>query len=112
MKKSENLHIKVGSKYINSSTSVRNLGLYWILLDWTMTMHCYINTLPTPGDTHSQKGTNNTSFVTAALASYMFQITVQDPVSHLQSTEWNSITISKRSNSKVYTSENLSPVHF
>ena len=60
------------------------------------------------GDTHSQKGTYNTSFVPAALASCMFQITVQDPVSHIQSTECNNTTVSKRSEPKVHTTENAS----
>jgi len=41
----------------------------------------------TSGDTHSQKETYNASFVPAALASCTFQITVQDPASHFQSTE-------------------------
>jgi len=47
------------------------------------------------GDTHSQKGTYNTSFVPAVLASCTFQITEQDPVSYVQSTEWNSTSVSK-----------------
>jgi len=54
----------------------------------------------TSGDTHSQKGTYNTSFVSAALASSAFQITVQDLVSSIQSTEWNSTNVSKRSDKK------------
>jgi len=58
------------------------------------------------GDTHSKKGTYNTSFVPAALASCAFQITVQDPVSYIQCIEWNSTTVSKRSDRKIYTSEN------
>jgi len=37
-------------------------------------------------DTHSQKGTYNTSFVPAALASCTFQIIKQDPVSYVQRT--------------------------
>jgi len=44
----------------------------------------------TSGDTHSKnKGTYNTSFVSAALASCKIQFTLQDPVSHIQSIEWN-----------------------
>ena len=54
----------------------------------------------TSGDTHSQKGTYNTSFVPAALASRTCQITVKDPVSYIQSTEWNSTNVSKRSDKK------------
>ena len=49
---------------------------------------------------HSQKGTYNTSFVSAALASCTFQITVQDSVSYVQSTEWKNINVSKRSDRK------------
>jgi len=41
-------------------------------------------------DTHSQKGTYNTSFVPAALASFTFQIIVQYLVSYIKSIEWNS----------------------
>ena len=44
--------------------------------------------------------------VPATLTSCTFQITVQDPVSHFQSTEWNSITVHKWSGSKIYTSQN------
>jgi len=47
----------------------------------------------TSDDTHLQKGTYNTNFVPAALASSTFQITVQDPVSYIQCIEWNSTTI-------------------
>jgi len=56
-------------------------------------MHCYIifplfdkpptagaKLYYTSGDTHSQKGTYNTSFIAAASAYYTFQITEQDPV--------------------------------
>ena len=35
------------------------------------------------------------SFVQAALGSCTFRITVQDPVSYIQSTEWNSTSVSK-----------------
>ena len=42
-------------------------------------------------------GTFNTSFVPAALASCTFQMIVQDPVSYIQSIEWNRITVSERS---------------
>jgi len=49
---------------------------------WTMAMHL------------SKKGTYNTSFPPAPLASCTFQITVQDPVSYL-CIEWNSTTVSK-----------------
>jgi len=52
------------------------------------------------------KGTYDTSFVPAALAFYTFQITVQDPVSYIQSTERNSTNVSKRSDQKIYTNEN------
>jgi len=37
----------------------------------------------TSGDTHLQKGTYNTSFVPVALASCMFHITVENPVSYI-----------------------------
>ena len=37
-----------------------------------------------PLDTHSQKATQNASFVPAALNSCMFEITEQDPVSHIK----------------------------
>ena len=49
------------------------------------------------GDTHSPKGTYNTSFVPATLASCTFQIIVQDPVSYIQCIEWNNTRVSKRS---------------
>ena len=58
------------------------------------------------GDTNSKKETCNTCFVSATLASCKFQIIVQDPVSHIQSTEWNSTTVYKRSDLNIYTSEN------
>jgi len=48
-----------------------------------------------------------TQVMPAALASCTFQITVQHPVSYVQSTEWNSATVSKRSDSKICTSENV-----
>jgi len=57
------------------------------------------------GNTNSQKGTYNTSYVPAELASSMFQIAVQDAVSYTQSTEWNGTTVHKCSDPKVYTSE-------
>jgi len=63
----------------------------------------------TSGDTHSQKGTYNTSFVPAALASCTFQIIIQDPVSYVQSTEWNSTSVSKRSDRNMCTSE-IAPI--
>ena len=44
-------------------------------------MHCYIIS---PYPTHPQKGTYNTSFVTAALTSCTFQITLQNTVSHIK----------------------------
>ena len=58
---------------------------------------------------HSQKGTYNASFIPSALASYKHQITLQNPVSQIQSTEWNNtnITKSKWSGPKVYTSETI-----
>jgi len=46
------------------------------------------------------------AFCLAALASCTFQIIIQDPVSYLQSTEWNSTIVSKRSDRNIYTSEN------
>jgi len=69
-------------------------------------MHCYIISLslsekqPTvnaelrrmSGDIHSQTGKYNASFDPAAL---VFQISVQDPVSHIQSNECNSTIVSK-----------------
>ena len=55
----------------------------------------------TSGDTQLQKGTYKTSFVPPVLASCMFQITVEDPVSYIQST-----TLSKWSDMKIYISEN------
>ena len=58
------------------------------------------------GDTHSQKGTYNTSFVPAALASCTFQITVHNPASYIRSTERNSTSVSKRSDPNLYISEN------
>jgi len=42
MKKTENLHIKVGSSYINSSISVRNLG---IILDNMLGMEKQVNSI-------------------------------------------------------------------
>ena len=85
-----------------------------------MALHCYIITplcdkqlaasaklCCTFGDRRWLKGTYNTSFVPAALASCRFQITVKDLVSYNQSTEWNSTTVSKRSDPKVCTSENV-----
>jgi len=56
---------------------------------------------------HLKKGTSNTSFVLAALASCTFQIIVQYPVSYIQGTEWNSIILSKWSDMKIYNSENV-----
>ena len=56
--------------------------------------------------------------VQAALASCTFLITVQDPVSYIQSTEWNNTSISKRSDRNIciyiYQWEwpDLSPIHF
>ena len=47
----------------------------------------------TSGDTHSQKGTYNVSFIPTGLVSCTFQITIQDPVPQIQSTEWNGTTI-------------------
>ena len=44
--------------------------------------------------------------VPAVLASCKFQIIVQDPVSCVQSTEWNSSSVSKRFDRKIYTGEN------
>jgi len=38
-------------------------------------------------DMQWQKGTYNTSFVPAALASCVFEITLQDPASHIRITE-------------------------
>jgi len=61
----------------------------------------------TSGDTHSQKGIYNTSFVPAVLASCTFPITVQYPILYTQSTEFNSISVSKRSDRKIYTSDNV-----
>ena len=49
------------------------------------------------GYTHSQKGTYNTSFVPAA----PFQLTLQDPVSYVESTAWNSTSVSKRSDKNI-----------
>ena len=60
----------------------------------------------TSGDMHSQKGTCNASFVPAALASSTIPSTLHDPVSNIQSTEWNRTTVSKRSDPKVNTREN------
>ena len=89
-----------------------------LFLVWTMVMHCYIISLSLSlsltnriqrvqnCDTHSRKGTYNTSFIPAALASCTFKITVQDPVSYVQSTEWDSTSISKPPDRKIYTSEN------
>ena len=54
-----------------------------------------------------KRETYNTSFVPAALASCMFQITVQDPVSYIQCTEWNGTTVFKRFGRKIYTSRML-----
>jgi len=59
----------------------------------------------TSGDTHSQKGTDKTSFVPAALSSCTFQITVQYRISYIQSTEWNSNSVSKLSDRNIYTNE-------
>jgi len=42
LKKTENLHIKVGSIYINSSMSVRNVGL---ILDNTLYMEKQVNSI-------------------------------------------------------------------
>ena len=42
---------------------------------------------------------------------YMFHITVQDPVYYVQGTELNSTSVSKRSDRKIYTSENT-PIWF
>ena len=47
----------------------------------------------------------DTSLVPAALASRTFQITVQDPVSYIESTEWNSTTVSKWCDLNRYNSE-------
>jgi len=54
------------------------------------------------GDMHSPKGRYNTSIVPAAMASCIFQITIQESLSHIQITEWNSATVSKRFDPKVY----------
>ena len=60
-----------------------------------------------PGDTHSQNGTYNTSFFQLHwLVSSTFQINKQDPISHIQSTEFNKTTVSKQSNPKLYNSGN------
>ena len=59
----------------------------------------------TSADIHAQKWTYNSSFVPATLSACTFQITVHDPVSHIQNTEWNSTTISKWSNPKLYISD-------
>ena len=53
----------------------------------------------TSGDAHSQKWTYNCSFVPATLTSCTLQITLQDPVSHIQGNECNTTTISKWSDS-------------
>jgi len=42
VKKTENLRIKVGARYINSSMSVRNLGL---ILDNTLGMEKQVNSI-------------------------------------------------------------------
>ena len=55
---------------------------------------------------HSQRGTYNTRFVPPTLSSCRFQVAVQDPISYIQTIEWNSTTVSKRSvlwSIKVYT---------
>jgi len=59
-----------------------------------------------------ENGTYNTSFFPAALASCRFQITVQDSVSYIQYIKWNSTNLSKRSDRKIYTSENFKPVYY
>jgi len=56
--------------------------------------------------TRTRKREHLTSVFPAALAPYTFKITVQDLVSYIQSIEWNSTTVSKRSDRKLYTSEN------
>ena len=47
------------------------------------------------GDTLSEKRIYNAGLVPAALASCTFQITVQGPGSHIQSTELNNTTVFK-----------------
>ena len=58
------------------------------------------------GDTHSKRRIYNTRFVPAALTSCTFQITVQNTVSYIRCIEWNSTSVSKRSDRKIYTSKN------
>jgi len=77
-------------------------------------MHCYIMCTPPSFSlknrllrmhnfiarrvTHTRKkGTYNTSFAPAALSSCTFQMTVQNPVYNIQSTEWNDPSVPKRS---------------
>ena len=86
----------------------------------TMAIHCYIispsltNRLQRIQNsaarlvTRTRKREHITRFIPAPLASSTSQITPQDPVSYIQSTEWNSNTTSKRSDRKLYTTENAS----
>ena len=74
-----------------------------LFLDWTMEMHCYIIS-PSLSDKPPTASvelycTCSTSFVPAALVSCTFKITVQYTVSYIQSTEWNSTSVSERSES-------------
>jgi len=136
LKKTENLHLKVGSSYINSSMPVRNLGL---ILDNTLGMdickscYCQIRNIG-----RIRKYINDEtckSLVQAVIISRLdygnalpyniflsltkrlqrvqncasrvvthtrkrghitpFKITVQYPISYIQSTEWNSTIVSK-----------------
>jgi len=99
------LHIKVGSNYLHPSISVRNLGL---ILDNTLGMEKKVNYLCKSCYYQIKNIGLIHKYINDEKWNHLVQILIISRVDYgNKSIKWNSTTVSKRSDRKIYTSKNI-----